>query len=888
MGSHSFTNLVGLPDSQAAPSAAASDEQLHGHCALVATAETAAEGKSAPNATANSPSSESHSALDAMFSAKEPKSSSGAATAAPSGFEGSEKRLEIDFFTATADPRGLRALTRTQLDAMLKLASCEIVSARHAELFDAYVLSESSLFVYPTKLVLKTCGTTGLLHAAPEAVALAKQVGLSVRRVKYSRASYLFPEEQAAPHRSFNEETAFLESHFSMLGAGGSAYVLGDALRANLQWHIYCAEAKTVSVDKTLTNTLEVCMTGIDRTLAAQFFQEPGHKRTASEVTRETGIADLFPGATIDDFVFEPCGYSMNAVLGESFATIHVTPEEGFSYASVEISGPKASTLDADDFVRRALAVFRPANAAISLSGENSLPASWQKSPSASAEYVGPAAVDQQLACSGFVRFHTLRRVPDKNIRSSAEDIESLGRKRPSSPNTVFEQFSTGYVSSDEDCEQSMKRARTDAIPLQAICCGEGASAAATVMALHGTEPLQSASAASLDAYALGRIKRGETAETFYVMDLGVVLRRWRFWRSALPRVEPHYAVKCNADPALLSLLAALGTGFDCASPAELDAVVALGVPVNNIVYANCCKMPQHLEHAKRLGVALTTFDNEAELRKVAAVFPDAQLMLRIRADDPEARCPLGDKYGAEEYEVEPLLTVAKELGLKVAGIAFHVGSGASDPASFRTAVRLARDAWDCAVRIGHSPHTLDIGGGFSGGVEGAEGVLVADVAPLMNATLEQLFPEAEGVRIIAEPGRYFAELAATLVARIFGRRLRPKQPDTHAYWIGDGLYGSMNCVLYDHATLTARALMLGDEPRCRALSADMHSSTVFGPTCDGLDTVLRGAKLPELDVGDYLVFPSMGAYTTAAGSAFNGFDNANTPTYYVVSEVDT
>jgi hypothetical protein len=61
---------------------------------------------------------------------------------------------------------------------------------------DAYVLSESSLFVYPTKWVLKTCGTTKLLRAVPRLLEMAAELSMAPRRIKYSRASFLFPEQQ--------------------------------------------------------------------------------------------------------------------------------------------------------------------------------------------------------------------------------------------------------------------------------------------------------------------------------------------------------------------------------------------------------------------------------------------------------------------------------------------------------------------------------------------------------------------------------------------------------------------------------------------------------------------------------------------------------------------
>ncbi len=116
-------------------------------------------------------------------------------------FEGSEKRIEIDFARdaaahPAAPPAGLRAIGRRQLDEILGLAACSIVSAKSCTEFDAYILSESSLFLYPRKAILKTCGTTKLLAAVPALTAAAGAVGLAPCRVKYSRASFLFPAQQ--------------------------------------------------------------------------------------------------------------------------------------------------------------------------------------------------------------------------------------------------------------------------------------------------------------------------------------------------------------------------------------------------------------------------------------------------------------------------------------------------------------------------------------------------------------------------------------------------------------------------------------------------------------------------------------------------------------------
>lgn len=112
-------------------------------------------------------------------------------------FEGSEKRLEVEFCLGPdSPPRGLRSLTRSQLDELLDLAACKIISSRACPALDAYVLSESSLFVYPYLWVLKTCGTTKLLQSVTRLLEMTRDLGMQPRRVRYSRASFLFPKNQ--------------------------------------------------------------------------------------------------------------------------------------------------------------------------------------------------------------------------------------------------------------------------------------------------------------------------------------------------------------------------------------------------------------------------------------------------------------------------------------------------------------------------------------------------------------------------------------------------------------------------------------------------------------------------------------------------------------------
>uniref|UniRef100_A0A7N0ULU7 adenosylmethionine decarboxylase n=1 Tax=Kalanchoe fedtschenkoi TaxID=63787 RepID=A0A7N0ULU7_KALFE len=288
----------------------------------------------------------------------------------PIGFEGYEKRLEITFFEPGifADPqgKGLRALSKSQLDEILEPAACTIVSSLSNELVDSYVLSESSLFVYPYKIIIKTCGTTKLLMAIPPILKLAGSLSLAVKSVVYSRGSFIFPGAQLYPHRDFSEEVAVLDEYFGKLGAGSQAYILGNSDKKG-KWHVYSASAMAapgLSVHDA-DYTLEMCMTGLDRESASVFYKS--QSSSAASMTSNSGIRSILPQSEICDFEFDPCGYSMNSVEGSAVSTIHVTPEDGFSYTSFETVGYDLKEINLSNLLERVLACFKPDEFSVAL-----------------------------------------------------------------------------------------------------------------------------------------------------------------------------------------------------------------------------------------------------------------------------------------------------------------------------------------------------------------------------------------------------------------------------------------------------------------------------------------------------------------------------------------
>ncbi|KAI4304109.1 hypothetical protein MLD38_039665 [Melastoma candidum] len=139
-------------------------------------------------------------------------------------------------------------------------------------------------------------------------------------------------------------------------------------------WHVFtatgCARLGYVTGDGSYT--IEVCMTELDRASAGRFYPTGIMEgcSISKAMTRATGIGDINPRALICDFAFEPCGYSMNGIDGDRYSTIHVTPEEGFSYASYECNGSVHDAKDEITWVLRKVAqVFGPGSMSVSITG---------------------------------------------------------------------------------------------------------------------------------------------------------------------------------------------------------------------------------------------------------------------------------------------------------------------------------------------------------------------------------------------------------------------------------------------------------------------------------------------------------------------------------------
>ena len=309
-------------------------------------------------------------------------------------------------------------------------------------------------------------------------------------------------------------------------------------------------------------------------------------------------------------------------------------------------------------------------------------------------------------------------------------------------------------------------------------------------------------------------------------------------------------AVKCNPDPKVLCLLAALGLGFDCASAAEIQLVLNLKVDPSRIIFANPCKIQSAIRYANDQGVSQTTFDSAEQLRTIKDLNPQADLFLRIRISEDDISAPsrFGAKFGTPLEEAPALLDMAKELELKVVGISFHVGSGGSDQNVFVKAISDARAIFDQALFKGFDLHTIDVGGGFDGG----DGFKTK--AASLRRALDKHFPS--NIRIIAEPGRYFVESAFTLVTNVINRR-------EHMLYLNDGVYSNLRNAIVEQP-LTPRTLrqkrshVAQDEASAATVSTTEYC--IWGRTCCPHDCINSSCRiLGIINPGDWVYFENIG-----------------------------
>lgn len=406
----------------------------------------------------------------------------------------------------------------------------------------------------------------------------------------------------------------------------------------------------------------------------------------------------------------------------------------------------------------------------------------------------------------------------------------------------------------------------------------------------------------NMDPDCLSSLLR-QNGSPLLVGSKAIVREQLRRLRNAIPSVYWYFAAKANSDVELLRTLAMDGCAFDIASHSELQRVqsalhdlglndfqtsglendprptkasyekaciekASSGNFLPSIVHSHPCKSPTDIAACYRDGLRWFVFDCESELEKLAIAAPQARLLLRIKLDDRSGAVRFSERFGVSQESLLALAASARKLGIPIEGITFHVGSQAIDPADFDVALRSARQAWDSLEANEFNLSVLDIGGGFPVVYRDQKAPSIEDYGRSVAASLDRHFGDLHvadrAPTIIAEPGRILCAPAVSLLTTVIGKQHRDGKP---WYTIDDGRYGSFSGKYFSATTFDFYPL--------RIENTSVKQSMIAGPSCDGGDIVAIDYPVPDLEVGDLLVVPMMGAYAAVGATDFNGLPRA-------------
>jgi ornithine decarboxylase len=354
-----------------------------------------------------------------------------------------------------------------------------------------------------------------------------------------------------------------------------------------------------------------------------------------------------------------------------------------------------------------------------------------------------------------------------------------------------------------------------------------------------------------------------------FIVDHNKLRETYRTFKKHLPRVQCYYAVKANSQQEIIETLFEEGSSFDVASYNEFmqvyqyikhfDKKEKKHFVWDKIIFSNTIKDRATLAKIKQYK-PLVTFDNSAELIKLKHHCDAAGLVLRLKVPDTGSQVEMASKFGAEPGDAQQLIQQAFDMGLKVEGVSFHVGSQCTNFDNYTVALEIASTVLNDARKKGFPLNLVDIGGGFPVPYDAAVPQF-EKLGTLLNSEFTRLFPD--DIQIVAEPGRFIVATVAILISEIIGKARRDGKVFYH---INDGVYHTFSGVVYDHWIPNFQAFKKGDTEIC----------AVVGPTCDSFDKISLSVELPwNLEVGDYLYTENIGAYSTASSTKFNGFDGA-------------
>jgi ornithine decarboxylase len=269
--------------------------------------------------------------------------------------------------------------------------------------------------------------------------------------------------------------------------------------------------------------------------------------------------------------------------------------------------------------------------------------------------------------------------------------------------------------------------------------------------------------------FATGRIEQFLSEQSnptpLVVVDLDIVRGQYLTLSHLFPQTNIFYAVKANPAPAVIGALASLGANFDLASEGEIERCLGLGIAVDRLSFGNTIKRETEIARARGQGLDLFAFDSAAELEKLARAAPQSRVFCRLLVESKGAEWPLTRKFGCTATMAIDLLERAKTLGLRPAGISFHVGSQQTDPQQWVAAIAAAAGIFHACAKSGVDLDFLNLGGGLPAHYRSPI-LPLRTYAEVIHGALMQHFGGSRP-QIAIEPGRYLVADAGILRATV-------------------------------------------------------------------------------------------------------------------------
>lgn len=339
------------------------------------------------------------------------------------------------------------------------------------------------------------------------------------------------------------------------------------------------------------------------------------------------------------------------------------------------------------------------------------------------------------------------------------------------------------------------------------------------------------------------------------------IAKQYAALQRALPMVKHHFAIKALRHPAAIAAVNECGGYFDVMTNSDIEMVRDHGIEPLRCMHTNPIKKTRDIMYGINFGLQRFVVDNETEIDKIAPYGSKVELIIRLSFPNPLAKSDLSVKFGVRPEEAHVLIAHALKRGLRVIGFTLHVGSQINTVSAYSRAITTTIElANKIEATYGITLRVFDIGGGFPVSyLQPAPSItdIATEITPL-------LIPLTDRFELLSEPGRFVVAPAMTLMCRIVGKSQRYGKP---WYYVDDGVYGSFSNLIYEDI----RTPIIAYSELTHPSNAHLVNSTIAGPSCDSVDIIATDCMLPDLNVGDMLVSPMMGAYTSVSASDFNG-----------------